>query len=100
VTRATSAKDSPAVLPELFAAYRSLPPTDRFAVDYILAEQVESTSESDRFDALAIVGEFRILSALPALKRLASRLENSDDPGAPYEWAKVNRLIAHLGPKQ
>ena len=50
----------------------------------------------NRFDTLALVREFRITVALPALRVLAGWLEPQHSPGAPYEWAKVNRLIGVL----
>ena len=69
---------------------------ERPVVDRLLAEQVESPDEKVRFDALAMIREFRIVSALPALRSLADRLERQDAPGTPFEWAKVNRLIGLL----
>lgn len=94
--RGREAKDSQSALIELFTHYRVLSPGDRPVVDHLLAELAESSEESARFDALALINEFRITSALPALRRLADNLEHSDDRGAPYEWAKVNRMIARL----
>jgi hypothetical protein len=38
----------------------------------------------------------RSQAALPALRSLVERLESSGDPGAPYEWVKVNRVIGCL----
>ncbi len=52
--------------------------------------------ESRRFLPLSLIREFRIVSALPALRVLADWLETQDTPGAPYEWAKVNRVIGDL----
>jgi len=80
----------------MFAHYRALGDAERNVVDDLLAEQVISSDENVRFDALATVREFRIRSALPALRVLAQRLEHEASTGAPYEWAKVNRLIGHL----
>lgn len=59
-------------------------------------EQLTSANETDRFDTLALIREFRISSTLPQLRALAALLETSEGPGAPYEWAKVNRLIGLL----
>jgi hypothetical protein len=49
--------------------------------------------ESARFLPLFLIREFGIVSALPALRVLADWLETQDTPGAPYEWAKVNRVL-------
>lgn len=94
--RAEANKQSQDALLALFTRYRALSDEERPVVDLLLAEQVESLDENVRFDALAIIREFRIVSALPALRSLADRLEAQDSPGAPFEWAKVNRLIGLL----
>lgn len=94
--QALANKQSQEALPEMYARYRALTPVERIVVDELLAEQLGSREENVRFDALAIVREFTISSALPALRVLADWLENQDSVGAPYEWAKVNRLIGFL----
>jgi hypothetical protein len=94
--RAREGKDGQSVLLGLYARYRALSLEDRPIVDGLLAELTDSSDESVRFVALAMISEFRITSAIPDLRRLAGRLERADGPGAPYEWAKVNRIIAWL----
>lgn len=93
---AIAGKESQAALFALCDRYRALPAGERLFVDQLLTEQLASDDEIDRFDALALIHEFRITSALPAARALAARLESAEGPGAPYEWAKVNRLIGHL----
>lgn len=78
------------------ARYRRLSDENRTVVDQLLIEQLAAPDENVRFDALWLIDEFRIRSAVPALRRLADWLETQEDPGAPYEWAKVNRLIGVL----
>jgi hypothetical protein len=43
----------------------------------LLIEQMASEDETVRFDALALVREFRIAAALPALRGLADWLQGS-----------------------
>jgi HEAT repeat protein len=76
--------------------YRTLSQGERDAVDELLAEQLASEDESVRFDALALIQDLKIRSSLPALRQLADWLETQASPGAPYEWAKVNRIIGGL----
>lgn len=95
-SRAVASKQSPAALLDLFALYGSLSSADQALVDELLAEQALDEDETVRFDALAIIREFEVVSTLPALRDLAARLERSEAPGAPYQWAKVNRLIGIL----
>ena len=90
------AKDSPGALPALFALYRRLDASGRKEVDVCLIEALASGTESQRFDALAIINEFGITAALPAMRELAIRLQLENSPGAPFELAKVNRFISKL----
>jgi hypothetical protein len=92
----TAAKDSPGVLSVLSDAYAGLPPSDRPVVDAVLVDAVLVEDETRRFDALALIGEFRIRAALPNLQILSRRLRDEVSPGAPYELAKVVRIIDRL----
>jgi endonuclease/exonuclease/phosphatase (EEP) superfamily protein YafD len=74
--------------------YRSLSADDRTIVDQLLSDELKSLDESVRFDALSLIGDFNISSALPALRELSDWLESQHSPGAPYERAWVNRVIA------
>lgn len=94
--QAVAEKQSQAALFALFERYSALSQDAREVIDDLLVRDLESDSEMDRFDALAMIREFRITSALPNLRALADRLALADNPGAPYEWAKVNRLVALL----
>ena len=95
--RAEEAKDSPSAIPALYAAYRAVGERDRPMVDAVIAEAVESDDETERFDALALVREFRIQVAKPHLERLAERLKTSDSPGASWEREKVDRILRQFG---
>jgi hypothetical protein len=94
--RREAAKQSHVALFDMFDRYRALSADERRVVDELLAELAISLDENIRFDALALIGEFRIAAALPALRALAARLEEETFPGAPYEWAKVNRMIGEI----
>jgi hypothetical protein len=64
--------------------------------DRVLAEWVLSENEKARFDALVLVGELRLIAALPALKELSRRCQTSGSPGAPHYLQWANRIIAKL----
>jgi hypothetical protein len=49
-----------------------------------------------QFDAIAVVDANEICSMILALRQLEHRLEESDEAGAVYEWAKANRVIGRL----
>lgn len=99
--RYTDMKDSPGALLAIAARYEALTGAEKIVVDRLLVEQLTPTdpqfaNEGGRFEALSLVDRFAVTSALPALRDLASWLEEQATPGAPYEWAKVNRIIGRL----
>lgn len=96
IRRRTEEKNAQAALFDLYDAYRNLAPEDRPEIDQLLIESVGSPDENVRFDALALIQQFKITAALPALRALADRLETATAPGAPSEWKKVNRVIGKL----
>lgn len=98
LARAVEHKQSHEALLSITARYRGLSVGDRVVVDQLLAEQLTSEDETVRFIALALIQDFKIRPALPALRQLADWLEAQTSPGAPYEWAKVNRIIGELAP--
>jgi len=89
-------KVSQAAVFELSQYYRSLQDVEREAVDALLGGWVLDGNEGKRFDALALIDEHAISDAIPALEELRHRLDESKEPGAPFEKAKVDRIIAVL----
>lgn len=96
LARAIENKQTHEALLSITARYRGLSTDDRAVVDELLAEQLGSADETVRFIALALIQDFKIRSALPALRKLTDWLETQTAPGAPYEWAKVNRIVGAL----
>ncbi len=94
--RAVASKSSQSVVVELSSEYRRLGSDDRAEVDVLLRSRLLSADEGERFDAVAVVDDNEVCSAIPALRKLMDRLETSDEPGAVYEWAKVNRVLGRL----
>lgn len=62
----------------------------------VLIGWTQSDDAKRRFDALTLIDEFSIVAALPALRELAQEFEDSTETAAPYDWAKVNRIIGRL----
>ena len=96
ISRAMANKQSQDALSGMAQIYRSLSADDRLVVDELLTDELKSDDATVRFDALSLIADFTIRTALPALRELALWLESQRSPGAPYERAKVNRLIAAL----
>jgi len=88
--------DSYVVLDRLHTLYEGLDVEERAMADAVLSEWVQSYDENLRFDGLALIDDFKIVTAIPALRKLAGRLALSTAPGATDEWEKVTRLIAEL----
>jgi len=93
---AEARKNSHGAVFELARLYRSLSDAERSAADELLIEWALSGDEKKQFDGLALIDEFSISSAVPALNRLAERFEQAEGPSAPYDLAKVNRILARL----
>jgi hypothetical protein len=81
---------------ELSEAYRGLGTAERNVVDALLMQWVVSKDADTRFDALAIIYDHKLHSALPALQDLSSTLKQSASVSAPYELAKVSRVTKAL----
>ena len=80
----------------LNAEYSRLSPEERKEVDAEVGRWLGSEDEAVRFDAIGLIREQRITSALPELRVLAKRLELMATPGAPFEREKVLHLVEDL----
>lgn len=69
---------------------------DQDLADQVPAEWALSDDEATRFDALALIDEFKLMAALPVLDRLAMRLVSAKEPSAPFELKKVDRIVNRL----
>lgn len=86
-------KDSQSAVFALAKLYRSLSDEERISADEEVSRWLLSGDPKRQFDALSLIQDFVIVSALPALRELADRFEHADSPLAPYDWAAVNRVI-------
>ena len=93
---AMSLKDSYLALDLLHSLYRKFDDEERVMANQVLAEWALSDDEKVRFDALALIDDFQIKTAIPALHELVARLALVYAPGAPYEQQKANRIIRDL----
>jgi hypothetical protein len=89
---AASLKDTYLALERLRAWYKKLSTQERVLADQVLAEWVLSEDENIRFDALALIDEYKIVGATPALQKLSCRLASSNAPGALHELNKIRRI--------
>jgi hypothetical protein len=91
-----ASKSSPFVVLDLIKLYRTLSADERHEIDKLLEEQLGSDDASIRFDSMAVIGEFRITSAIPGLRDLAARLKDIEGPHARHEREKAQSLIQKL----
>jgi len=89
-------KDSQLVLDRLRSLYLTFDASERAMANRVLAEWTLSADEGMRFDALALIDEFKVRDAIPALNELGQRLGTSKAPSAPYELEKVKRIVADV----
>ena len=94
--RYIEAKDSQGAIVELFGLYSKLDPGERKAANKELFEAIRAGDDLERWDALAIANKFKLTDAMPYLDELAARLLLDDSPGAPFELAKVQKIIERL----
>lgn len=93
---AQAAKFSHEAVLRLADYYRRLDTDDKRVVDETLAFWILEGDERRRFDALALIDEFQITSALPTLEADLARLANTTGPSVPTDRAKLERIIAEL----
>jgi len=94
---ALEAKSSPEATARLVNFYRGLDDADRAVVEDAAADWVVGDDERRRFDALALIREFEIRSALPALRaRLDALPADGTGPDA-AERAKLGELVKAIG---
>jgi hypothetical protein len=94
--RELARKRSQGVLFDLIAKYESFDSRDRSLADQVVCEWTTSTDDRKRFDALAMIDHFHIRSAIPQLRALESEIAKKRDHEAPYELAKVRRILERL----
>lgn len=95
-TEGQASREGMLPLERLRDAYSRFTPLEQVLGEQVLAEWLDSGDENRRFDALALIDEFRIAAAVPALGRLADRLKESRAPGAPFEREKIGRVLDRL----
>src|SRR5437879_5737882 len=81
---ANALKDTHLALERLRTLYQKFDAEERTMAEQVLAEWALSEDENVRFDALALIDDFRISAATPVLRLLLERLSSSSAPGAPY----------------
>ncbi len=94
--RANALKESNLAWEWLHDFYQRFDAEERKLADLVLGEWVLSDDENVRYDALVLIGDFKIMSTLPTLRQLATRLATSKAPGAPFELQKVDSIIQAL----
>jgi len=94
--REVARKNSQGALLALMDFYEALEPDERALADQVFAEWIGSGNDRKRFDALAMVDRFRILAASAQLRIAEAEIATRQDHEAPYELAKVRRVLDRL----
>lgn len=94
--RAVDAKESNLAWEWLCDMYRKFDAQEREMANQVLVEWLSSADDNLRYDALVLIDEYHIHTALPALETLSLRLSMSKSPSALPELAKVTHVIERL----
>lgn len=95
--RAMELKDPFDALERTASMYSRLDAVDREYANRVFDEWLLADDEAKRYVAVALIRQFNVTSAVPALQALADKLLTSNDPGAPFEREKVDVLLRDLG---
>ena len=90
------AEDSVWVERRLLQLYARFDANERLLANQVFSEWAFSRDEATRFIALVMIGRFKIVTAVPSLRKLAERLSGEQSPGAPFELEKVERMITEI----
>jgi hypothetical protein len=93
---ALAGKQSQEATVRLTSFYGELDEADRAVVDEALTDWVTADDDRRLFDALALIADFEIRSALPALKRRAESLAGATEGPPKYEREKIERVVREL----
>ena len=89
-------KDSYLALEALHTFCEKLEGSEKEFADRVLTEWLLSDDEGLRFDAEALIDDYCVIQALPALATLRERLAMDNSPGAPFEIEKLERISRNL----
>lgn len=95
-SRAELNKDSGEPMASVAAFVAAQDADGRARVEQEIARWAERGDALRRFTALAVIDRLSLRSAIPTLRHLANRFESAEGPSAPYDWAKVNRILGRL----
>jgi len=98
--RAARSRDMDGVLPAFAGVYDSLDASERLIADDLIVEWVMSDDPGRRYVGLGLVARFGIRNAVPSLTELLNRLDEAEDPSAPYDAAKINRILQQFDAAQ
>ena len=93
---AQARKDSQAALSRLTEHYQRLDEEDKSVANVVLVRWVTEGNTRQRYDALALIREFEIRSALPALRENLASLAQATGPSVPFDREKLEQIIAGL----
>src|SRR5580658_9242874 len=89
-------KDAVLVERRLLQLYARFDANERHMADQVFSEWALSKDEATRFIALVMIRHFKIVTAVPSLRKLAERLSEEQSPGAPFELEKVERITTEI----
>jgi hypothetical protein len=89
-------KDPGSAMLSLRTAFERATPQEREILNEVVREWLSGADERDRFDGAFITGEFGLTGNLDLIQSLLDEASGRDDPGAPFERARYERVVARL----
>jgi len=93
---ARAAKNPMSALFDMYERYNALTDSEKKEIDKVLIDWIEDIDEDKRFTALAMVIEYNIADAIPAMKRLANRFKNSKIPDDPIGYNERELILSKI----
>jgi hypothetical protein len=94
--RGKELKDPYVPLVALRSLYSKLDADQRSLANEVLGEWALSDSTARRYDALALISEFKVTTALPVVEELMRRFAKATGPSARHDLDHARRLAAKL----
>jgi hypothetical protein len=94
--RAQALRDAYFVLDRLDKLYRNFDPEEQAMADLVVSQWLLSDNDRLWYDGLYLTRQFRISSALPAMRTLSERLQNSRVDAHRFFVPAIRKLISEF----
>jgi hypothetical protein len=101
--RAGDQRDGYSILQRLKATFQAASEADQVVLNKVVREWLVSSDAKDSYDGAWLTSQLTLTENLDLIRRLRDEAERRDDPAAPFDWDKYNRIAGRLaarGPRR